>query len=60
MSRFVFRGENCDLLHCPLVDLSFGVGEWIRRFGNNKNFLFCSSVSPFEKASRIVISGREL
>ena len=26
--------DNCDLLHCPLVDLSFGVGDWIRRFGD--------------------------
>ena len=28
--------ENCDLLHSPLVDLSFGDGEWISRFGDNK------------------------
>ena len=27
------RSKNCDLLHCPLVELSFGVGEWISRFG---------------------------
>ena len=53
----LFRGENCDLLYCPLVDLSFGVGEWIRRFGDNKYFLFCSSVCPLGQTSKIVISG---
>ena len=45
-SRIVFAvGYNSknQLLHCPLVDLSFGFGEWIRRFG--KLDLPCRSVS---------------
>ena len=36
-----FRGETCDLLHCPLMDLSFRVGDWIRRFEDNANFILC-------------------
>ena len=53
----LFRGDTCDLLHCPLVVLSFGVGEWMLRFGDHKFFLFWSSVSPLGHESRIVISG---
>ena len=35
-----FRGDNCKLLHCPLVRLSFGLGEWIRRFGDYQLEIF--------------------
>ena len=37
-------GENCDLLHCPLVYLSFGVGVWICRF-RDYNIFFSDRLS---------------
>ena len=55
-----FLGKSYDLLHCLLVDLFFGVNEWIRRFDDNKYCLICSSRCRLGQTSRIVFSGREL